>query len=189
MPGKPRVILLFSRRAHPGWSTAFLSLGVGLLLLLQACAGPAPNPSAASIDALLLSPVDFPQAGLREMQRLGQRETRDGGQTTQVSLQSDRIRLFQVVVAFPSEDAARKAFETIRQERAQEQLKIIPDAPTLGQESVVLAGKQGDQDAVSIAFRHEQLLVRINLMPAREIAELLPYARKAEEKVRQARSR
>ncbi|TAK35364.1 MAG: hypothetical protein EPO21_06585 [Chloroflexota bacterium] len=180
---------MFSKRVDPRRRITFLLLGILLLFSLQACAGPNSNPAATTIDALLLSPADFPGAGLREAQRLGQRETRDGGQTTQVALESDRARINQVIVAFPSEESARTAFQTIRQDRAQEQLKIIPDAPIFGQESVVLAGKQGGQDAYSTAFRQERLLVRINVIPAREIAELLPYARKAEDKARQARLR
>src|SRR3972149_4248064 len=144
------------------------ALGIGLVLVFQACAWFSPE-AVTSLDALLLSPVDFANTDLREMQRLGQRETRDGGQTAQVALQNDRSQVYQSVVAFPSENAARKAFETLRQERPQDQWKILSDAPTFAQESVVLLGKQGDQEANSVAFRQKQLLVRLNVIPGRQI--------------------
>lgn len=144
---------------------------------------------AAAADALLLAPADFAGADLREVQRLGQRETRDGGQTAQVLLASGdrRVEVFQSVVVFPSEGAARAAFQAIRQ--AREAGQTVPTAPSFADESVVLVGKRGTRDSISTVFRQGRALMRITVTGTAEVSDVESYARKAEEKARQREQR
>lgn len=165
-----------------------VALGAGLVPALAgavAVAGRTSRTVAIEADDVLLVPANFTGANLREMQRLGQRVTRDGSQTAQVVLEDGRVQIFQGVVVFRSEDAARAAFQAISQEGTGERWKVVPTAPALGQESVVLVGKQGDQDAISTVFRQGQVLVRMTVVGSGELPALLPYARKAEEKVKE----
>ncbi|MBI2321835.1 MAG: hypothetical protein HYU88_07025 [Chloroflexi bacterium] len=145
--------------------------------------------AATAANALLLAPADFAGADLREVQRLGQRETRDGGQTAQVLLASGdaRVEIFQSVAVFPSEGAARAALQAIRQ--AREAGQVVPGAPSFGDESVVLRSTQGTRDSISAVFRQDRALLRITVTGTAEVSAVERYAQKAEEKARQREQR
>ena len=171
-----------SRRA------GIVALAAIVAALLYACAGLPSESGTVTADEMLLSATDFTGLDLREAQRLGQRETRDGGLTAQVALENDRIRLFQSVIVFPTEGAARTAFEAIDQTIPGVSGETVPVAPTFGQESLVFVGRQGTSDAVSSVFRQGRILVRLTLTGTGQVSDLLPMASKAEAKAKRRRS-
>jgi len=165
---------------------ALALLGVVLLPLAQSSAG-ATGVAARSIapDDLMLDPSDFPGTSLRVAQRVGQRETRDGGQTAQVILRDDRLEISEGVVVFPSEDASRAALQTLRADEFGAPQVDAAQTPAFGQDSIVRVGQPGTR-TVSAFIRQGPVLVRLTLVGTTTVAEMTPYARKVEEKLRRA---
>lgn len=159
------------------------ALGIGLLSL-QACTGVVvPTSSTPTADALLLAPADLPDEQLREVQRPERRETRDGGQAALVIMETSSLRVVDSVVVFPSADAARAAFQTIRAAGGDVSWAEVGEAPSLGDESLAHIGTQGGQPAGQAVFRYGQVLVRLTLIGTDDPTDLEHYARKAEERV------
>lgn len=174
MDGQPKV----SRRA----------LGLAALVAVPAIAAArdtgAPATGAANLVRMLLSPLDFPAAGLKVAQHLGERETNDGGRTAQVVLEDGRIKLFHSVVVFPSDRAAQSAFAALRQFEGGTALEVVPAPVRYGDESVVLRGPQGRPDSVSLALRRGRTLSKLTLQGTGDPEELTGYVRKVEEKLK-----
>ena len=116
---------------------------------------------------------------------MGQRETRDGGQTAQVTLRDDRLEISQGVVVFPSEDASRAAIEKLRPDGYGPTRVEGSQTPAFGQDSIVRVGQPGTR-TVSAFIRQGPVLVRLTLVGTTTVAEMTPYARKVEEKLRRA---
>lgn len=164
---------------------AIAALGAGVAAAFLGTASESGESEAVDVEALLLAPEDVPEAGLRSVRRLGRRKTRDGGLAAQTILEADRVRIFQGVVAFPSERAARAALRGIR-ESGEMRGRQATEQPRFGEESLVLAGWRDGGRSIAAVFREGRLLVRLTLVGAAGPAELVRYARKAAEKTKRA---
>lgn len=179
-----------ARRQAPRDKRRYLGLAAlaALLVSLTQSSAAAPVSPAISANALLLAPGDFPTLGLRETQRLGEHETRDGGQAAQIALDDGRMVIYQSVVVFPTADAARASFQAARQAGEDPPWRAATGAPVLGAESMTLVRPGVERPALTTYFRIDRVLVRLTVIGTDDLAMLARLAGVAQEKVPRARS-
>lgn len=176
--------------SHPASRRGYLrALALGALASVGAAgAWAAASRIAAGRDAidpekLLLAPQDFPDMGLKEVQRPEPRETRNGGHAAQAVLERNSFRLYHSVVVFPNEGAAQQAMEALRYGEAEQLGEPAAHASRYGNDSLILSGHQGAEEAVSVVFRRGHIFERLTLTGTEHIVYVGRYAQRADEKV------
>ena len=92
------------------------------------------------------------------------------------------IKIYQSVVVFPSEDAARASFKSIHDGEATDLGQAV-GAPPLGQESLAMVREKSGANEITVVFRQKRILVRMTMSGA-DMEQFQPYLKRAEARVK-----